>query len=256
MLRPLLVACLASLPLAARAGPPIPEDALAQVPAPLLAQWDRRAAAVDQMTRDLEARRSAWALDVARTAADAARRDLEDTRTEAANLAGRARADLQRLAMVEADARIEVDTARLEERCAEGALREAHGRAEVRAARSALAEARDRLHAARRDRAALSTDRAERRAKRQLRVAERAVADAKEALNAVGSVGSPYRRTAAPDLGLLEARRDLAAAELERDRAAVLAQLGAELELEEYEDAVDAARAAIEAVARSAAPST
>lgn len=261
MLRPLLAVCLASLPFAARAGPAGPEDVLAQVPAPLREQWDRRAASVDQMTRDLEARRSAWALERARTAAEAARRDLEDTRVEAANLAGRARADLQRVAMVEADARIEVDTARLEERCADDALREArgHGRTGVREARTALAEARDRVREARREGADVreSTRRAEDRAKRQLRVAERAVVEAKEALNAVGTIGgSPHRRPTATELALLEARRDLAAAELERDRAAVLAQLGAKLELEVYEDAVDAARAAIEAAARSGAPST
>jgi hypothetical protein len=229
----------------------VPSQALAVIPDGVLDEWRAREEQIAEMTREIEAARSALALQASVDAATAARRDLRAALDEAMNVGAAARAELQVARLGPVEARIGLDLARLEERHARDAVRAARdlrGRRAVREARAGLAEAREDRVDASWELAAARVDatRAERTAGHDLAVADEAIGSARRALNEVGAVvrGVRGRRITAGEIRLLEARRDVALAELAHEQARVAIAGGARIRIRPFLDQLDEARAA------------
>jgi hypothetical protein len=233
----------------AASQPRVPDEVLSRVPADVRDGWRRQDEDLARLTRELEAARSTRALADSLRAVDAARHDLRATLSVATNLRSQARSALETVRLERVDDRIRLDRAKLEERLATDDLRAAKkdgGRFAVREARALRREARDRrkeekdaLVEARRDR-----KRTERAAREQLAVAEDGMARAQTALQdpSLASLGRSRRSVSEAELALLEARRDLAEAELEHERAIAVVESGGRLRLRPFEESLEEAR--------------
>lgn len=230
-------------------GPTVPDDTLTEVPAAVRDGWRQQEEVIAQLDRELDIARSTLSLAASLDTVDAARRDLRAALTVASNLEIEARSTLEAVRLERIEARIRLDRTKLDQRLAGNAVQLAHRypvRSEIRETRAHRRDARDQRREARAvvvavTEAAVWT---ERTARDQLAVAEDAKQSAQNALNDMGAFSTHRPRITAGDIVLLEARRDLAFAELEHDRAVAAVASGSRLVLAPFEDALDEARAA------------
>lgn len=199
-------------------GPRVPEDALAAVPSEVYGGWVEREAALDALEQQIAEARVA----------------LVEAVDPAADLQAMARTELEVSRLAYARARFELDAALAEEEAARLGLRLAQQRGE----REELDGARARI-----ERAVAGRNDARRRLADARRTRARLRREAVPVVEVAVVVEEP--ELSEGEVLRLEARRDVLAAELERDQARAAVAAGAALDLSPFEEALRRARAVL-----------